>query len=57
MACLYADISGPYRRHMADPGDDTCQADLDVWAYSWTYLKVTHVTTERVTCGMDDVTN
>jgi hypothetical protein len=55
VACPYADVVGPYRRHVAAPGDDTCQADLDVWAYSWTYPEVTRVTTERVTRGTGDV--
>jgi hypothetical protein len=49
VACMYADVAGPYRRHMSSPGGDMCQEDLDIWAYSWTYLEVTCVTTERVT--------
>jgi hypothetical protein len=36
---------------VAAPGDDTCQADLGVRAYSWTYPEVTRVTTVRVTRG------
>jgi hypothetical protein len=57
VACLYADVAGPYRRHVAAPGDDTCQAYLGVRAYNWTYLEVTCVTTKRVTCGMGDVSS
>jgi hypothetical protein len=53
--CLYADVAGPYRRHVAAPGDDTCQAVLGVRAYNWTYLEVTRVTTVRVTRGTGDV--
>jgi hypothetical protein len=45
-------VAGPYRQHVVALGDDTCQADLDVWAYSWTYPEVTRVTTIRVTRGM-----
>jgi hypothetical protein len=37
------------------PGSDTWQAVLEVLAYRWTYLEVTHVTTRRVTCGTNDV--
>jgi hypothetical protein len=40
---------------VVNPEGDTCQADLDIWAYSWTYPEVTRVTTGRVTCGTDDV--
>jgi hypothetical protein len=42
---------------VAAPGDDTWQADLDIWAYGWTNAKVTHVTTERVTRGIGDVSS
>jgi hypothetical protein len=36
---------------------DTWQADLDIWAYGWTYPEVTRVTTVRVTRGTDDVSS
>jgi hypothetical protein len=52
VACPYTDVEGPYRRHVVAPGGDTCQEYLDIWAYGWTYLEVTRVTIERVTCGM-----
>jgi hypothetical protein len=55
MACLYANVVIPYMRHMVAPGDDTCQEDLGIREYSWTYPKVTRVTTRRVTHGTDDV--
>jgi hypothetical protein len=42
---------------MAALGDDTWQADLDIWAYGWTNVEVTRVTTERVTRGMGDVSS
>jgi hypothetical protein len=42
---------------VAAPGDDTCQVDLGVRAYSWTYPEVTRVTTERVTRGMGDISS
>jgi hypothetical protein len=42
---------------VAAPGDDTCQADLGVRAYNWTYPEVTRVTTVRVTRGTDDVSS
>jgi hypothetical protein len=37
------------------PEGDTCQADLGIRAYSWTYPEVTRVTTVRVTCGTGDI--
>jgi hypothetical protein len=63
VACLYADVEGPYRRHVAGPyrrhvvapGSDTWKADLDFWAYSWANPKVTRVTIGRVTHGRDDM--
>jgi hypothetical protein len=42
---------------MEAPGSDMWQADLDIWAYNWTYPEVTRVTTERVTRGMGDVSS
>jgi hypothetical protein len=57
VACPYTDMESPYRRHMAAPRDDTCQADLDVWVYSWTNPEVTRVTTERVTRDTSDVSS
>jgi hypothetical protein len=42
---------------VAASGSDTWQADLDIWAYSWTYPEVTRVTTGRVTRGTDDVSS
>jgi hypothetical protein len=50
---------------VAASGSDTWQVDLDVQAYSWTYpkvtrvttVRVTHVTTVRVTRGMGDVSS
>jgi hypothetical protein len=58
-------VAGPYRtrgksvqdtwqahtEHVEAPGDDTCQGDLAFWAYGWTNLEVTRVTTRRVTRG------
>jgi hypothetical protein len=43
--------------HVAAPKGDTCQDDLAFSVRSWTNLEVTHVTTERVTCGTGDVNN
>jgi hypothetical protein len=37
--------------HVAAPGDDTCQADLAFWRTVGPILKVTRVTTGRVTRG------
>jgi hypothetical protein len=49
VACPYADVAGLYRRHVLALGDDMCQADLGVRAYSWTY--------PEVTCGMGDISS
>ena len=37
--------------HVAAPGSDTWQADLNFVVHGWTNLEVTCVTTERVTRG------
>jgi hypothetical protein len=63
VACPYADVAGPYRRHMvvlymrhvAASGSDTWQADLGILVYGWTYPEVTRVTTGRVTRGTGDI--
>jgi hypothetical protein len=59
-----ADVAGPYSDtwqvhtgHMAAPGADTCQADLDFLVYGWTNPEVTRVTTGRVTHGTGDVSS
>jgi hypothetical protein len=51
VACLYADVVGPYRGHVAASGSDTWQADLDISTYRLIYLEVTRVTIRRVTRG------
>jgi hypothetical protein len=54
VACLYGDMVGTYRQHVAASGSETWQTDLDISVYGWTYSEVTRVTTGRVTHGMDD---
>jgi hypothetical protein len=59
VACSYSDMWQVHtgtcgrivQRHVVAPGSDTWHAELLDLAYGWTYPKVTHVTTERVTCG------
>jgi hypothetical protein len=48
-------VAGPYRTHVVASGSDTCYAVLDFLVHSWANPKVTHVTTERVTRGTNDV--